>query len=452
MTTYECNVCNDMGLVKKDVPVAHPDFGKAFPCPACTTHHDQQMERSSRVSQLNTLHPDKTLDNFEIPTDYTREEQENLNHALAHIHELLEQIINPLPPLEQKDPMPWLILKGSYGTGKTHLAAGIAHACTDAGVQTIFSTTPDLLDHLRTTYMPHAIDTYDVRLDTMRQVPVLILDDLGVENQSSWAQEKLYQLIDYRYNRPDLFTIVTTNDEINNLDGRLKSRLGDTRRVWHMTLQVPDYRLQNSTLEDIALGNLIELPYYQNMTFDTFRIKDVDSERIEEDVFFLQSYSTPNNDKVSGWVVMVGNSGVGKSHLSAACVHNWTQHTSRSKVLFTQTGALLNHLRDTFSATTKASLQSRLDAIRKIPFLVLDDFRIAPNTSDWTRDQLFQIIEHRYVRRLPTIFTLKPQDQMILHTNYEDIYTRMMDTAITNLILLRSYNHRMSDPSTNDRK
>ena len=58
----------------------------------------------------------------------------------------------------------------------------------------------------------------------MRNAPVLILDDLGTQNGTPWAQEKLFQILNHRYNA-QLPTVVTTNLSIDRLDERLRMRL-----------------------------------------------------------------------------------------------------------------------------------------------------------------------------------------------------------------------------------
>ncbi len=68
-----------------------------------------------------------------------------------------------------------------------------------------------------------------------------MLDDLGTQNATPWAAEKLYQIINYRYvNR--LPTIVTTNVELDDIDGRVSSRLQDPDLVTVIKILAPDYR------------------------------------------------------------------------------------------------------------------------------------------------------------------------------------------------------------------
>ena len=57
-----------------------------------------------------------------------------------------------------------------------------------------------------------------------------MIDDLGTQNATPWAQEKLYQIFNYRYvNR--LPTVVTTNQPLEEIEGRIHSRLRDPELV-----------------------------------------------------------------------------------------------------------------------------------------------------------------------------------------------------------------------------
>jgi DNA replication protein DnaC len=103
----------------------------------------------------------------------------------------------------------WLILVGSYGSGKTHLAAAIANQAIQAGTPTLFLTVPDLLDWLRSSFS-NTDASFEQRLEEIRSIPLLVLDDLGTQTATPWAQEKLYQFINHRYTLL-LPLVVTTN-------------------------------------------------------------------------------------------------------------------------------------------------------------------------------------------------------------------------------------------------
>lgn len=182
--------------------------------------------------ELSSLdqHADKTFENFSLREgEVSRDEVASLQQALAFARNYAAH------------PEEWLVLTGGYGSGKTHLAAAIANARKAMGDHhVLFVVVPDLLDHLRATYAPDSQVSYDKRLDQVRTAPLLILDDLGTHSATPWAQEKLYQIFNYRYNA-HLPTIITIADGVA-LDERLKSRLFDIRRCTNLRLMVPGYR------------------------------------------------------------------------------------------------------------------------------------------------------------------------------------------------------------------
>ena len=99
---------------------------------------------------------------------------------------------------------------------------------------------PDLLDHLRATFNPNALTPYDKRFEEVRNTPLLVLDDLGTHSATPWAEEKLYQLFNHRYNArlPTIITMVDTAE----LHPRLKSRVLDPGRCTSIVITAGSYR------------------------------------------------------------------------------------------------------------------------------------------------------------------------------------------------------------------
>lgn len=141
---------------------------------------------------------------------------------------------------EQYPVIDGLLINGTCGTGKTHLAVAILHAILDKGYPGLFVTVPDLLAEIRKSYnTDHDSD----KIKKIMAAKFLVLDDLGAEKTTDWVQEQLYMIINYRYEY-ELPTIITSNLDI----GQLAQKVGErtTSRLLEMCTGVKlngeDYR------------------------------------------------------------------------------------------------------------------------------------------------------------------------------------------------------------------
>jgi DNA replication protein DnaC len=139
-------------------------------------------------------------------------------------------------------PHGWLVLVGKNGSGKTHLAAAAAAYRLERGERVCFANVPDLLDELRATFAPGTPGRFDRVFQPLLDAPLLVLDDLGAQQTSPWAQEKLYQLINHRH-LARAHTIVTTNIELGAMEPRIASRLSDLDVSVVYEITAPDFRL-----------------------------------------------------------------------------------------------------------------------------------------------------------------------------------------------------------------
>jgi DNA replication protein DnaC len=188
-------------------------------------------DRTQLSSSLN-LYREMTFESFELGPELIPDERANLKKA----HDIAVSYA-------QNPDHFWLVLTGKYGSGKTHLAAAIANYRQMLNEEVMFITVPDLMDYLRTTYGSDADVSFNHRFQKVRNVPLLVLDDLGTENPSAWAKEKLFQIIDYRY-VARIPTVITTGKTIEDIDERLRVRLLDSRRAIIFAITARGYALR----------------------------------------------------------------------------------------------------------------------------------------------------------------------------------------------------------------
>lgn len=432
----DCPICHGLGYVRADVPVGHADFGKVQPC-TCRSEEilnavEKRLFSFSNLSALSHM----TFESF-LPQG--KDGLSALN--AASVRSAYDRALEYAQSLDG-----WLLLEGKYGCGKTHLAAAIGNAVVrDKALETIFITTPDLLDALRFAYSDPD-ETFESRFERIREIPLLILDDFGTHNATHWAQEKLFQIINFRYiNR--LPTVITTNLALDDVESRIRSRLQDERLVQHVVITAPDYRLPSS---EVSTPGLSVLHLYPDATFGNFNTREADEGKEIKRVVVeynesrggrmpekkaVSTYITKDDirtlkealgaaiqfaEEPNGWLAILGAHGSGKTHLAAA-IGNYRVSVGGQPALMVSVISLLDYLRETFSPDARISYGRRFEEVKKAPLLILDGLG-TENPTDWAKEKLFQLLDYRYATRLPTVITtantleeLEAADERILN-------------------------------------
>jgi DNA replication protein DnaC len=174
-----------------------------------------------------------TFINYKRRADLTMEQQDNMDAAYRLAFDFA------------KNPEGWLVFMGETGCGKTHLASAIVNYRYEMGKPALFIVVPDFLDHLRSAFNPDSKVSYDQLFESVKTAPLLVMDDFGEQSTNPWVKEKLYQLINYRYNSR-LPTVITTRlslDEIKEeVDSSISSRLVDRNISVTFAILAPDFR------------------------------------------------------------------------------------------------------------------------------------------------------------------------------------------------------------------
>ena len=354
----------------------------------------------------------------------------------------------------------WVLLEGSYGCGKTHLAAAVANEAVRRGVPTLFITVPDLLDSLRFAFSSTET-TFEARFEDIRNAKLLVMDDFGTHNATSWAQEKLFQIINYRYINK-LLTVITTNLILDEIESRIRSRLQDADFVRHVRISAPDYRRPKDTsnpglsmlswpdIREMTLGNFSTRDDEEGHEIvttviterkDTFgrphKEKEIVREKItREHIRQLHEALRASADfaeKPEGWLVILGQSHCGKTHLAAA-IGNF-RLKSHGQVILAGSSYLLDYLKATFRPNSDVPFDRRFYEIQTTPLLILDDLKEEGTNSLWAEEKLHQILNYRYYAGMPTVIT-STLDQDRFAKGYPSLWNKLLDRTKCQLHVL----------------
>lgn len=151
-----------------------------------------------------------------------------------------------------------LMMVGGVGTGKTHVAVGLVKLAAGMGVDARFAVVPDLLARIKATYGGgRRAETESAIVEELSTVQFLALDDVGAEQPTDWVRERLYTIVNRRYNA-GLPIVTTSNEDEELLAKKLGRRI--VSRLVGTSLQVEfsgaDYRTQarDHLLEELGVG------------------------------------------------------------------------------------------------------------------------------------------------------------------------------------------------------
>ncbi len=108
---------------------------------------------------------------------------------------------------------PLLLIIGTPGTGKTHIAYAIAWERVEDWQRVLYYQAEELLDELR-----NFEGNYERRLDRIKNVATLIIDDLGAQSDTNFGMAKLDMIVDYRYR--EALPLIATANLLTFPDGR----------------------------------------------------------------------------------------------------------------------------------------------------------------------------------------------------------------------------------------
>ena len=121
-----------------------------------------------------------------------------------------------------------LLLIGTVGVGKTHLAVSILKGLTERGFNCLFYEFGSLLKEIQDSYNSNTKTSELAVLAPVLNADVLVLDEVGASKPTDWVRDTMAHIINTRYNDKKL-TIFTTNysdERRNEREETLEDRIG----------------------------------------------------------------------------------------------------------------------------------------------------------------------------------------------------------------------------------
>ncbi|APH04123.1 primosomal protein DnaI [Bacillus weihaiensis] len=111
-------------------------------------------------------------------------------------------------------------LYGSFGIGKTYILGAIANELATHSVSSMLVYVPEFMRELKGSFQDSSLDN---KLEAVKKIPVLMLDDLGAESVSSWMRDEILgTILQYRM-LENLPTFFSSNFNLKELQHHLST-------------------------------------------------------------------------------------------------------------------------------------------------------------------------------------------------------------------------------------
>lgn len=150
----------------------------------------------------------KMLMNASLSELITEKERANI---LKYIKDFLKKKVNG-------ETVKGLYLSGSFGSGKSYILSALLNELSFKGYKCVNINYPLLLNKLKASFSDY---NYNDVMEEIMTCDVLLIDDIGAENNSPWSRDEvLGTILQYRMDS-DLTTFFTSNFTINELETEL---------------------------------------------------------------------------------------------------------------------------------------------------------------------------------------------------------------------------------------
>jgi DNA replication protein DnaC len=216
----DCPDCGGVGYFGYDVPVGHPKFGKLERCQRAQTRAIERYLQSGDIDPRIGLSVDELR---HLSWDMVRKGVNQADRAC----EVTRKAYGSGHGL--------VFLYGGFGQGKSLILKIAAAMAVNQGKRAAYANLAGVLDDIRSAYDERENKMTELvrRMEWWTSLDVLAIDELDKVGQTDWAKERIFQLLDARYQRAvrqEALTVIAANHQsLDDLSGYLRSRIEDNR-------------------------------------------------------------------------------------------------------------------------------------------------------------------------------------------------------------------------------
>ncbi|WP_241535808.1 ATP-binding protein [Indiicoccus explosivorum] len=249
LNTYQCEGCGQDVQVT-EMPIAGgPDKGKVekfyLGCKCgdiILAEQAVEKDRQARTRHMLRLFDQNSLVNESLKKA-TFENYNPPSQELAFAKDQLKMFADNFSAVEPHS----FMLKGTFGTGKSHLSYATAKTLLASGHSALFLSVPKLLTKIKDTYNSKSTFSEADLLELVGMVDLMVLDDLGAEytnarnTADNWVWSKLFEVVDSRSGKSTIYTTNLSSTELETKVGtRNFSRIMDSAEI--ILMNGKDYR------------------------------------------------------------------------------------------------------------------------------------------------------------------------------------------------------------------
>ena len=176
----------------------------------------KMCSKQKRLSNQN-----KYLENvysYNIPTSIKEAQMKNIITEDKNRVQIIKWLKSFIKNYTEGKETKGLYLYGSFGSGKTYLISALFNELAKQKVKSAIIFWPEYLSDLKASFNH---DDYGDKINKLKTVPLLLLDDIGAESTTAWSRDEvLCPIVQYRM-QEKLPTFFTSNLDIDALEQNL---------------------------------------------------------------------------------------------------------------------------------------------------------------------------------------------------------------------------------------